>query len=60
MKTNIIHHIGNKPNNFLSRAIVLSNEKFYIFKVLNIITESEVGCLVGWWVSDRWVGGRCI
>ena len=60
MKTNIIHQIGNKPNNFLSCVIVLSNEKFYIFKVLNIITESEVGWLVGWWVSDRWVGGRCI
>ena len=52
MKTNIIHHIGNKPNNFLSRAIVLSNEKFYIFKVLNIITESEVGWLVGGLVID--------
>ena len=52
MKTNIIHQIGNKPNNSLSCVIVLSNEKFYIFKVLNIITESEVGWLVGGLVID--------
>ena len=52
MKTNIIHQIGNKPNNFLSCVIVLSNEKFYIFMVLNIITESEVGWLVGGLVID--------